>query len=157
MRWLDSITHLMDIKLGKLQEIVRDREAWYATAHGTAKSCTWLSNLTTTIIKWQVASLSSLLNITVIRIQCSNCGLQQKEYGGKDSTNEEIIGKFKDNSPGFSVHGIIQARMLEWVAITFSSQGSSQSRGRVQVSLSAGRFFTIWATREVPQFFFFLL
>ena len=150
MRWLDSITHLMDIKLGKLQEIVRDREAWYATAHGTAKSCTWLSNLTTTIIKWQVASLSSLLNITVIRIQCSNCGLQQKEYGGKDSTNEEIIGKFKDNSPGFSVHGIIQARMLEWVAIPFSSQGSSQSRGRVQVSLSAGRFFTIWATREAP-------
>ena len=40
MRWLVSITHSMDMKLGKLQETVRDREAWYATAQGIAKSCT---------------------------------------------------------------------------------------------------------------------
>ena len=49
--------------------------------------------------------------------------------------------------PGSSVHGILQGRILEWIAISFS-RGSSQSRDRTQVSCIAGRFFTIWATRE---------
>ena len=44
--------------------------------------------------------------------------------------------------PGFSVHGIFQARILEWVAMP-SSRGSSQSRNQTQVSHVAGRFFTI--------------
>ena len=38
IRWLDSITDLMDMNLGKLQEMVRDREAWHATVHREAKS-----------------------------------------------------------------------------------------------------------------------
>ena len=46
-----------------------------------------------------------------------------------------------------SVHGILQARILEWVAIS-SSRGSSQPRDQTQVSCIAGRFFTIWANRE---------
>ena len=51
------------------------------------------------------------------------------------------------NLPGSSVHGILQARMLEWVAVPFC-RGSSQPRNRAKVSRIAGRFFTIWATRE---------
>ena len=51
--------------------------------------------------------------------------------------------------PGSSVHGILQARRLEWVAIPFS-RGSSPPRGRTQVSCIAGRFFTVWAPREAP-------
>ena len=47
--------------------------------------------------------------------------------------------------PGSSVHGILQARILEWVAIPFS-RGSSWPRDRTRVSRIAGRFFTIWAT-----------
>ena len=48
------------------------------------------------------------------------------------------------------VHGILQARRLEWVAFPFS-RGSSQPRDWTQVSRIAGRFFTSWATREAQE------
>ena len=51
--------------------------------------------------------------------------------------------------PGPSVHGVLQARTLEWVAVPFS-RGSSWPRDRTWVSCIAGRFFTIWVTREAP-------
>ena len=53
--------------------------------------------------------------------------------------------------PGFPVHGILQARILEWVAIAFS-RVSSRTRGRAWVSHIAGRLFTVWGTREAPVY-----
>ena len=47
----------------------------------------------------------------------------------------------------YTVHGILQAKILEWLALTVS-RGFSQPRDRTQVSHIAGRFFAIWATRE---------
>ena len=52
--------------------------------------------------------------------------------------------------PGCSVYGIFQARILEWVAISFS-RGSSQPRDRTQVSCIVGRRFTVWVTREIRR------
>ena len=55
--------------------------------------------------------------------------------------------------PGSSVHGILQARMLEWVAAPFS-RGSSQPRGQTWIFCIAGRFFTICATKRAKLLLF---
>ena len=53
--------------------------------------------------------------------------------------------------PNSIVHGTLQARILEWVAFPFS-MGSSQPSDQTHVSCTAGRFFTIWATRQAHVF-----
>ena len=56
--------------------------------------------------------------------------------------------------PGSSVHGILQARILEWVAIPFS-RGSSQAGDQTRVSCTTGRFMTVWATGKPICYYFY--
>ena len=94
-----------------------------------AKSRTWLSNFTFASLSFKAVWYSSVEQITL----CSfihECTV--------------AWGFFATPS---SFHGILQARVLEWVAISFS-RGFSRPRDRTQVSRIAGRRFNLWATRE---------
>ena len=98
------------------------RGAWRATVHGIAQSWTWLSDQHTHVdLKYSCVCISRSVMSDCDPMDCS--------------------------PPGSSAHGILQARILEWVAMPFT-RGSSQSRDQTRVSSIAGRFFTIWAIRK---------
>ena len=64
-----------------------------------------------------------------------------------------LCGPMDCSLPGSAIHGIFQARILEWAAISFS-RGSSQPRDRTRVFCIADRCFTIWATREALKLYY---
>ena len=103
---------------------------------------------------WYILDINPLLQISFANIFSHSLGtffvlviLKESEVAQSCPTLCDPTGC---SLPVFSVHGIFQARVLEWVAISFSRR-SSWPRDWTQVSRIIGMRFPVWATREVPQ------
>ena len=91
--------------------------------------------------------LSTIVNCNNALLQPLICGDSNVLLGVCVQSCSTLWDPMDCSLPGFPVHGIFQARIMEWVAISFS-RGSSQPRDRTQVSHTAGRHFTLWTTGE---------
>ena len=83
--------------------------------------------------------------IVYLRVHSWFCSLWKWKWSRSDVSDS--CNPMDGSPPGSSTHGIFWARVLEWVAISFS-RGSSWPRNQTRVSLIAGRRFTVRATRE---------
>ena len=136
--WMASLTQWT--WLSKLQEIMKDREACLLRSMGSQKSQTWWSDWTTkqvSAINWCVKYVCRDSKEGSVQFYLSALVPQ---------SCPTLCNPMDCTLPGSSVHGILQARILEWVAIPFFKR-SSWPRDQTQVSHIAGRFFTSQATR----------
>ena len=99
---------------------------------------------------WEVVDQKTQIFLQQRQFYSENCNLGSTTMVCLITQSYQTLCDPMDCSPpGSSVHGIPQARILERVAMP-SPRGSSQPRDLTHVSRIAGRFFTIWATREAP-------
>ena len=100
---------------------------------------------------WLVSRLPSLTSPTWRGFRCLQNSIKWK-WSEVAQSCLTLCDPMDCSLSGSSVHGIFQARVLEWIVISFS-RGSSRLRNRTQVSRIAGRRFTVWATREAQQLY----
>ena len=92
MRWLDAITNSMDMGLGKLWELVMDREAWCAAIHGVTNSWTWLRDWTELIaIHWNLIPTRKMILLPDLDTGIDLSRVHFKlEYNSKSMWNNDV-------------------------------------------------------------------
>ena len=124
MRWLDGIIDLMYWSLSKLWEIMKDREALGAAVHRIAKNRTGLSHWTELNWTWIVEHGNRLERYTSLAWTTLLSAWPSELFFGQSvlvtQSCPTLCNPIDCSPPGFFVHGILQARTLEWVVIPFS-------------------------------------
>ena len=144
----------MDMSLSELQELVMDREAWCAAVHGVAKSWTRLSDRTEQIsrcrtlyqgciaVSWLLLPISASPPFPDCMCLTLWDPMDCESESEVTQSCPTLCDPMDYSPPGFSVYGILQARILGWVASSFS-RVSSRPRDQTQVSRIAGRRFNL--------------
>ena len=167
-------------ELGKLWEMMRDREAWQASVHGVVQNLTWLGDWTTELVQvdildinlWRTSisdkAVGRIITHVYVDIQLNIIIYIQKYHFSYEQVHllfspmllccVQLCLTLCDPMgwipPGSSIHGIFQARTLEWVDISFSSVllSASNSSGLGQHSLTyAGLFKMCVVNSQVDQ------
>ena len=113
MRWLDVFTNSMDMSLSKLQEIVKDREVWYAAVHGVTKNWTCLRDWTTTKVNRRISS-PSRPNLYPHGLCCSALKDPGRVWSALNECQENKLSQGKLPEVGSSRQDLTGGMRLKW-------------------------------------------
>ena len=156
IRWLDSITHSMDMNLSKLLETVKDRGAWFSAADGVAKSQTQLSNWTTFILLFYNGDPQNTFTVSftsqnhLIRQIRHHLMLIFMDEETDTETGQDIVSSEFIASPPL-IHNIISSVHLSHSIVSTTSYRKKITHitGNITVKFTNCNFLGIFIAKEI--------